>query len=662
MKSIKSKIIVSTIALVTATLLILGITCSALAYSGIFSRTEEDMLKIAELAAERTQWEMEAYLNVVVETGCLSELLDESISVDERVTMVTERAQGHGMVRGVILDANGINIQTGADMSERQYYKNAMEGLPTISEPLVSKVTGDITIIIAAPIWKDGDYGTTPIGCVYMVPDEVFLNNIMAEIDISDSSEAYMIDASGTTIAHKDSAYTNGETNIEQMAETDSSYSGIAAIHKKMESGEVGYDTYKLNGVSKIACYAPINGTNGWSLIITASRGDFMTEINEIILTAIILVVIGIVIAVVIATVIGRAVGNPTKAVAARLQAVVKGDLTSPVPTVKSKDETLILADATNELVREMKLIISDIERILAAMSEGNLGVDTAVNASVYEGDYRKLYDSVCTINKELTSTMTQINVAADQVSAGSDQVSAGAQALSQGATEQASSIEELAATIEVISNQIKENADDAEAASTQTNAAGAEMQVANAKMTELVDAMNEISTSSDETKKIIKTIEDIAFQTNILALNAAVEAARAGTAGKGFAVVADEVRNLAGKSAEAAKNTTALIEGTVAAIERGNTLVDEVAEKMTAVANAAGAVAKINGKISTASKDTAESITQITVGVEQISEVVQTNSATAEESAAASEELSGQANMLKELIAMFRFEEEAHE
>ena len=179
----------------------------------------------------------------------------------------------------------------------------------------------------------------------------------------------------------------------------------------------------------------------------------------------------------------------------------------------------------------------------------------------------------------------------------------------------------------------------------------------ANKKMIELVNAMGEISASSDETKKIIKTIEDIAFQTNILALNAAVEAARAGAAGKGFAVVADEVRNLAGKSAEAAQNTTKLIESTVEAISRGNSLVEEVADKMNNVAAAAGAVAEINQKISFASRNTADSIEQITVGVEQISSVVQNNSATAEESAAASEELSGQANMLKDLISTFTIE-----
>ena len=213
----------------------------------------------------------------------------------------------------------------------------------------------------------------------------------------------------------------------------------------------------------------------------------------------------------------------------------------------------------------------------------------------------------------------------------------------SQGATEQASSVEELAATIHIISEQINENAANAHEANDRTNVAVSEMGSANDKMKELVGAMDEISASSDETQKIIKTIEDIAFQTNILALNAAVEAARAGAAGKGFAVVADEVRNLAGKSAEAAKNTTSLIENTVAAINKGNSLVTEVADKMSNAMEASNVVVDLNMKISEASKQSADSVTQVTVGIEQISSVVQTNSATAEESAAASEELSGQ-------------------
>ncbi len=326
--------------------------------------------------------------------------------------------------------------------------------------------------------------------------------------------------------------------------------------------------------------------------------------------------------------------------------------------TYTSKDEIGRLADAMRDLSDRTGRVISDMDQMLGKVSDGELNAKSN-NEMMYIGSFGNILSSIKNLISKLNITMTGINNAAEQVAAGSEQVSGGAQALSQGATQQASSVQELAATINIIADMINLNAEDAAEASTKTNEAGNQLQAANGKMDELVKAMDEISTSSDETKKIIKTIEDIAFQTNILALNAAVEAARAGAAGKGFAVVADEVRNLASKSAEAAKNTTAMIEGTVVAIEKGNALVDEVAERMDAVAAAAGSVAVINNKISEASKEAADSIVQVTFGVEQISEVVQTNSATAEESAAASEELSGQSQLLRDLVGEFRLIDE---
>ncbi len=341
-----------------------------------------------------------------------------------------------------------------------------------------------------------------------------------------------------------------------------------------------------------------------------------------------------------------------------KMEDFCKGDMRSPFELSENDTETGRTARSVREFQNFQIKVIDDIAYLLSEMADGNFAIHSRC-AEEYKGDYAPVLAALKKIDRKLSSTLSEINVAANQVDSGASQVSSASASLSQGATEQASSIQELSATINIIANMINNNASDADEASVQTNTAGSQMGEANAKMDELVQAMAEISASSDETKKIIKTIEDIAFQTNILALNAAVEAARAGDAGKGFAVVADEVRNLAGKSAEAAKNTTELIEGTVVAIDRGNALVSDVAERMEKVAAAAGKVAVINGKIASASKEAANAIVQVTTGVEQISSVVQTNSATAEETAAASEELSAQSIACKDLVNQFILRDE---
>ncbi len=361
-------------------------------------------------------------------------------------------------------------------------------------------------------------------------------------------------------------------------------------------------------------------------------------------------VLIGIAMAAYITKMIVSGVGQAERAAVN----MSKGNFDNEI-TYDSEDEVGVLCKSIKNFSDGSKLIIDDISYVTGELSDGNFTVKSRCE-NAYVGAFSAILSSFNSLIDKLNEIIGRINESADQVSSGSDQVSGGAQALSQGATEQASSVEELAATIHIISEQINENAANAREANDRTNVAVSEMGSANDKMKELVGAMDEISASSDETQKIIKTIEDIAFQTNILALNAAVEAARAGAAGKGFAVVADEVRNLAGKSAEAAKNTTSLIENTVAAINKGNSLVTEVADKMSNAMEASNVVVDLNMKISEASKQSADSVTQVTVGIEQISSVVQTNSATAEESAAASEELSGQANMLKEMVSDFKF------
>ena len=380
-----------------------------------------------------------------------------------------------------------------------------------------------------------------------------------------------------------------------------------------------------------------------------------MVMLNIFFAVAIIVSVVAFVITLAIALTLTANILAPVRKIEAAMKEVVKGNLSVEVD-YESNDEFGSMAHSMHEVTSGVGYIIKDIETILTAMAGGDFAAQSS-DRSRYIGDYQKILQAMRGIKSSLNSTMTTLNQSAEQVSSGSDQVSSGAQALSQGATEQASSVEELAASINEISGHINRNAESANEASDKAGEVGEEAGESNRRMQDMLSAMSDISNSSDEIGKIIKTIEDIAFQTNILALNAAVEAARAGAAGKGFAVVADEVRNLAAKSADASKNTAVLIENSLHAVDNGKKIADETAKSLEKVMDGIQEATSMMDSIAKASKEQAEAITQITVGIDQISSVVQTNYATAEESAAASEELSSQAQILKDLVRKFKLE-----
>ena len=652
MKSIRTKITLCLMVTVLATQLVVGASSITLNYNSTISTVDQMMSETAVLAAERIEQELTAYKNVAMDTGCVPQLLDETVPLEEKRSIIDERVSMHDLQRGNIVGPDGISIFDGNDYSDREYVKQAMQGNVYVSEPLISKVTGELSIMVAAPIYKDGKQGAEIEGVVYFVPHETFLNDIVSSILISEHSRAYMINSSGDTIADT-TLDTITVQNIENEAESDSSLKELAAIHSAMREGKNGFGDYKNGKKSMFAAYAPVTGTDGWSVAVVAPQSDYLSTTYFDIAINLVMMVLAILLSIIVALKLANSLSRPMKACADRMRLLVEGDLESPVPEVVSKDETGMLTQSTAELVDGLSTIIHDIGYLLGEMANQNLDIQST-HRDAYVGDFQSILHSMRNLKVELSEILRQINTSAEQVSSASNQVSSSAQNLSQGAVEQASSVEELAARISEISNQVKNTADSARDVREQTHHAGEGVSVCNQQMQELMNAMEKIHSSSDEIGKIIKTIEDIAFQTNILALNAAVEAARAGVAGKGFAVVADEVRNLASKSAEASKNTSLLITHSTEAVQTGTEIARHTADALSdVVENIQSMVGSID-QISAVSSEQSEAVLQVNEGINQISSVVQSNSATAEESAAASQELSAEAANLKQLVDQF--------
>jgi methyl-accepting chemotaxis protein len=308
--------------------------------------------------------------------------------------------------------------------------------------------------------------------------------------------------------------------------------------------------------------------------------------------------------------------------------------------------------DALNNTITHLRDVIADISRVLTAIADGDLTVNA--DEAKYLGDFTAIKDATNSITYKLRDVMKGLNDSSEQVANGSRQLSEAAQTLANGSTQQASAIQQLTATVSDIANQTSHNAENAREASRLATGVKSSAERGDGQMKEMLVSMDEINESSANISKIIKVIDDIAFQTNILALNAAVEAARAGVHGKGFAVVADEVRSLAAKSAAAASETTALIEGSISKVEAGTKIANETAEALAEIVEGIGKTADLVDSIASASGEQAVGINEVNKGIEQVSQVVQSNSATAEESAASSEELYGQADMLKKMVAAF--------
>lgn len=480
--------------------------------------------------------------------------------------------------------------------------------------------------------------GTYPKGTASITTSTAWLGNIVNTMHTSDTTEFYLLTNDGRLLASM-----NGSLSAEQVA----GYMNITDV-----------ETVSDNGRNHIVTASPILETD-WTAVVACDAKEFLGNAFIAVLVMIITTTISFVVGALVISKFVKRIIVPLNAINGKILDMEQGKLSGDAIEVHTGDELETLADAVNSMTAYTNTIIKDIEAVSAKLAAEDL---TAEPAADYIGDYAPIKSALYGIINSTSDVIRQIGASSKLVSDGSSKMSDNSTTLSQAATEQAATVEELNASIVEISSNISANADSAGKAKVLADDCMKIVNEGNVKMTDMLHAMEEINETSSQIANIIKTIEDISFQTNILSLNASIEAARAGEAGKGFAVVAGEVGQLAGKTAEAAKNTTALIKTSLTAVENGTVMANETAKMLSKIVSETDDTAKVIDKIAAASQEQADSVKQILVGMDQISTSVQMTSGSSAECAASAEELSGQAKVLLDLVQRFKIADAASE
>ena len=616
---------------------IIGTEACLYSYSSTISLVEKNSRSSAKTTARDIEALLQNYKNIAKASGSDMTLIG-NIPNEVRVKKVEQLAKQYGFTSGNLLDKKGVSIKDGTDFSDRDYVKAALNGKTNISDVTLSKYTNTYGISIAAPLISSGRI----IGVVYYRADVDFMNDIVKHISVGQGSYAYILDENNNVIAHKNEKYIMNDKYKEM----------IPKDIKNCISSQNGSMTCSYGGDKYICGYSKIDKTANWRVVIASPESAYNSDILRFVKKLVISDIIALIVAIIVALIIARVISRPIVRVKNLLSALAQGDLSVQLNDTKNKDELGILQNSAVSLNRMLSDMLTQSGDVLSKMAAYDL---TSEDMREYPGKFNELAASINSIKAILSNMRLNIQNSSVNVDGGSKQLAEAASMLSEGTMAQASSLQKLVTDVENVAQNINANSDKTIFVNESLGNLDSEIKDGNQKMQELSNVVRTVEEMSEDIKKIVNTIDGIAFQTNILALNASVEAARAGESGRGFAVVAQEIGTLATKSSDASKKTAELIEKCIKGIESAKEYADITSDSLAKIVSDSNNIANAFDEMSKANEIQAKNANDIRNEIENISQVVQSNTATAQQTAASTEVLSEQAAALKDMTGRFK-------
>lgn len=569
-------------------------------------------------------------------------VFNEAVPANSRISRLTVAAETSHFKDFSIARSDGTTLND-TDISDREYFQNAMKGQYYVSSPVVRKTDNSITTMVAAP-------AVTYNGKQYVVYgglDSLYFSRGLDSIDMGAGSTVSVIDKYGQIVASSTPAQVAALANYTEVQDA-----ALQDFANAMLANEKGVAHYQYGGIDFMAVYQKIDGTDGWTIAVSANYSEIVRTIIFDIVLCLILCALLILIGITVSIKVSNNISRPLNASTTRLLLLAGGDVKTPFENNAPNDETRVLSQSLVDTVQTLRLYIEDIDHVLGALAAGDLTVRSTIE---YKGDFQEIGASLREISSALNNAFSTVKDNMASIQSGATQVAVGAQTLSSTAVESSQAVSDISSTVARINEQADNTAAIARKAADLTHETNKNAHSGGDLMKELLIAVENIKDKSSAISQIMKTIGDIAFQTNILALNASIEAARAGAAGKGFAVVANEVGVLATRSQEAAQNTETLITDSLSAVDVGMQLAKRVYEQMQAIVNDIGQVTSEIERIDSAANDQKESLDLITENMSKIETGMQSNTATAAESAASSEELSSLSTTLVQTVSKYK-------